>query len=230
MIAPTLPGSYGGPPLVVRQRSLLQAHADYVERLLDASGLTAPVAIVGSSHGAVTALELAARGRASQVIALAPPWTSTPVLFGYGALVFGGTLPLRIARGLEGLAWSRTPASARARVGGLMLQFSPTPLAISDDDLLATIRSVRDFPFLRLGPGAFRKPVLPDLDQIRCPVVIVYGTAERTVPRSMTERWMQALPHAELIELAGLRHVPHLTDPDRIAALLLEQTQTLSTI
>ena len=222
VLAPTLPGSYGGPPIVLGKRSMLQVCADYVEQLLDERGWTGPVTIAGSSHGAVTALELAARGRASDVVALAPPWTTAPILFAYGAMVLVGTFPLRSMRRLESLTWTRTPLAVRFRLGGVMLQFSSSAPLMSEEDLLATFRSTRDYPFLQLGVSALREPTLPDVAAVTCPVTIARGTGDRTVPAWMTQRWAQAIPHAVTVDLPGLRHVPHLTDPERVAALIAQ--------
>jgi pimeloyl-ACP methyl ester carboxylesterase len=44
----------------------------------------------------------------------------------------------------------------------------------------------------------------------------------------MTRRWLRALPQAELIALPGLGQLPHVTDPDRIAALILEQAAQIT--
>src|SRR5262249_22650002 len=72
--APTLPGHAGGPPLDVLDERVM---VDAVERALDDAGLdTAHVA--GNSLGGFVALQLAARGRARSVVALAPAggWAS----------------------------------------------------------------------------------------------------------------------------------------------------------
>jgi pimeloyl-ACP methyl ester carboxylesterase len=69
VLAPTLPGHAGGPPLPRRLGAGLMA--DAVERAMDEAGLgTAHLA--GNSLGGFVALQLAARGRAESVVALAP--------------------------------------------------------------------------------------------------------------------------------------------------------------
>ena len=68
VLAPTLAGHAGGPPVVGRiDESVL---ADEVERSLDAAGWDT-AHVVGNSLGGYVALQLAARGRA-RVVALAP--------------------------------------------------------------------------------------------------------------------------------------------------------------
>src|SRR5256885_731808 len=69
VLAPTLAGHAGGPPLDGDATGA--ALADAVERAMDEAGF--PIAhIAGNSLGGYVALELAARGRAKTVVALAP--------------------------------------------------------------------------------------------------------------------------------------------------------------
>ena len=219
VMAPTLPGSLGGPPLELGDRSMLDAMADHVESVLDDAGWDEPVAIVGSSHGGVIALELAARRRAASVVALAPPWMSVST----GAL-YGGLFGLASA-------WLRltTPLHARtarlSRAGGLIMHGSLSPARFSPDDLADTLRSVSRYPFLSIGRHGVRAPLLPDFDRIDCPVVLIWGTSDRLAPYGMSRRWTEAIPHAELVTLRGFPHIPQLRDPDRLARLILEHAQ-----
>jgi pimeloyl-ACP methyl ester carboxylesterase len=221
VLALTLPGSYGGPALPLGRGSLLNLFADYVEMLLDAAGWSDPVAIVGSSYGGVTALELAARGRASRVIALAPPWISTTTVIPYGLYFGSSVLVLRVLRPLDLLgAWHWTPEPIRARLGALPFHWSARPMALSDDDLYTTLQSVRDFPFATAIRSRMPGPHRPDFERISCPVVLVWGTRDYLAPMWMARRWSAAIPAAELVTLAGFAHVPHLRDPSRIADLI----------
>ncbi|MGY2060888.1 alpha/beta fold hydrolase, partial [Nocardia gipuzkoensis] len=69
VLAPTLPGHWGGPP--APRPVTIAALADFVESVLDESGW--PTAhLVGNSLGAWLVLELAARGRARSVTAISP--------------------------------------------------------------------------------------------------------------------------------------------------------------
>jgi pimeloyl-ACP methyl ester carboxylesterase len=215
VLAPTLPGSHGGPTLELGPRSLLSVMADHVEELLDEFGWKEPVAVVGSSHGGVIGLELAARGRAASVMALAPPWMSAANTTLYGGLFGLGAAGLRLTAPLHATA-ARWP-----RLGGLIMHGSPTPAALSPEDLVATLRSAGHFPLARIARHAFRQPLLPDFERIACPVVLVWGTADRLAPLRMSRDWMRAMPHAELVTLPGFPHVPHLRDPDRVAELIL---------
>lgn len=218
VLAPTLPGSRGGPPLdLVNRRTMLGALADHVEILLNDAGWNEPVPIAGSSFGGVTALELAARGRASSVVALAPPWVAGRGIPYFGALFATPMTTLR----LTGRLRERLPGSRQAL--GLLLHGSTRPMAIEPEDAAAMMRSFSSFPFFEVvrqsrlgGPGA------PDLDLIRCPVTLVWGSGDRLVPGWMHRRWEAALPDALVESLSGFPHVPHLRDPERIARLILD--------
>ena len=69
VLAPTLPGHAGGPPLP--ERAGVGALADAVEGWMDDAGWRT-AHLVGNSLGGYVALQLAARGRADTVVALAP--------------------------------------------------------------------------------------------------------------------------------------------------------------
>ena len=69
VLAPTLPGHAGGPPLAGEVDGALLA--DAVERAMDEAGFGS-AHMVGNSLGGYVALQLAARGRAESVVALAP--------------------------------------------------------------------------------------------------------------------------------------------------------------
>jgi pimeloyl-ACP methyl ester carboxylesterase len=182
VIAPTLPGGYGRPPLDLRRRSLLEEMADYVEQLLDDAGWSEAVAIAGGSHGALTALELHARGRAASVVALAPPWMSLTTAWPYGPLFGLGSIALRSA-------WPLHERTARwPRAGSLLLHSSLTPAALSAEDVVATLEGVRRLPLLRLASHGLRQPLLPDFERIHCPVTLVWGTRDTLAPLWMSRR------------------------------------------
>jgi pimeloyl-ACP methyl ester carboxylesterase len=197
---------------------MLAAHADYVESVLDEAQWDEPVQIVGSSFGGVAALELAARGRASSVIALAPPWVS-----GLGVPYYGALLS-------TALPWLRLTERFHARIAdspravSLILIGSRTPAAIEAADAAAIWGSMGRFPLFRVGSQLARGGRLtdgaPDNASINVPVNLVWGTADRAAPRWMRRRWESALPNARVETLPGFPHMPHLRDPEKIASLL----------
>ncbi len=68
VLAPTLPGHFGGPPLADATEGEV---LDWLEAAMDDAGFET-AHIVGNSLGGYLALQLAARGRARSVVALAP--------------------------------------------------------------------------------------------------------------------------------------------------------------
>src|SRR5437763_4524302 len=68
-LVPTLPGHAGGPPLPSERTARLLAHG--VEQAMDDAGF-GTAHLVGNSLGGYVALQLAARGRARTVVAVAP--------------------------------------------------------------------------------------------------------------------------------------------------------------
>lgn len=217
VIAPTLPGSTGGPTLDVR-RSMLGQHASYVEEVLDQTGCTGPVDVVGSSFGGVCALELCARGRTRSVTALAPPWVVGSGLAFYGVL-FAGLPLLRFSRPM----WPRSTQSDL--LNGLWFHQSTIPPEIDAADVAVLLDSWARFPFYSVGRHARREgPGMPDVTRIDSgSVTLVWGGRDRLVPEWARRKWTAALPGASVVELPGFPHQPHLRDPARIADLVRER-------
>lgn len=215
VLAPTLPGSAGGPPLDYRNRTMLDALASYAVEVLDAAGWTEPVPVLGSSYGGVVALELLARGRASYAVALAPPWTAGAGLAFYGGL-FAGLPAIRLSRPMWG--WS----TRNDTINGLWFHQSRTAPLIDPDDVAALLESWSRFPFYRVGiRSRGRGPGLPAFDAIdQSRTTLVWGGADRLVPEWMRRRWESALPRAHVVRLPGFPHQPHLRDPAVVADLV----------
>lgn len=215
VLAPTLPGSTGGPALDYGAPTMLDAHADYVERLLEERGW-AEVEVLGSSFGGVLALELLARGRASTATALAPPWTAGTGLAFYGTL-FAGLPALRISRPL----WPRTTRSGT--INGLWFHQSRIAPEIDPEDVAALLESWSRFPFYRVGMWGRRRgpgqPALERIDQERA--TLVWSGADRLVPVWMRRRRAEALPGARVVHLDDFPHQPHLRDPRAVAGLVV---------
>ena len=167
-----------------------------VARFLDAHGLERPV-LVGNSIGGWVALELAARGRAAAVVALAPAglWRRRSPLTTDAALVVGWTLG-RLAPGGLGARVVRHPlgrALALRQVSARPRDLDPRLAA----DVVVAARAARHFPrhfretrVQRFDDGA----AIPD----DVPVLVVWGDADPIAHRRRS-RFPDALPaHARV--------------------------------
>lgn len=220
VLAPTLPGSLGGPKLDVRARTMLAALADHAEQLLDEVGWDQPVTVVGSSFGGVVGLELAVRGRAQQVIALAPPWVTGRGLAFYAACLIPPVLTFRPFE-----ATYRFTSRSRRYTGLFFGHGARRVPDIDPADVVELWKSMGRFPLVDVGRHhRLRGPGFPAVDEVDVPVTLYWGTRDMWVPGWMRENWERALPGAEVVELDEFPHQPHLRDPARIATEILERT------
>jgi pimeloyl-ACP methyl ester carboxylesterase len=219
VLAPTLAGHGGGPPLgqPVDEEAVLGP----VEAAMDAAGFDT-AHVVGNSLGGYVALKLAARGRARTVVAFAPAggWAagddSFKALLGYQA-----ELQEQVKAAAPFAEALVATAAGRRRVSALLVNdFEHIPA-----ELLAHItRGVA----LCTGAGALIANAVRagwDLEpeRIACPVRIVWGTADRLLPwpRAAARLRRDWLPQADWIELDGVGHCPQLEVPLEAAQLVL---------
>jgi pimeloyl-ACP methyl ester carboxylesterase len=219
VLAPTLPGHAGGPPLP--SEVLDTTMADGVERAMDDAGFER-AHLVGNSLGGFVALQLAARGRATSVVAFAPAggWAagdeSYPELLASQARMHAQVS----AVAPHADAYLATPAGRREATRLLTERFEHIPTELLVHQLLGIARCdaapLLDYA-LREG--------YPQLDahEIACPVRIVWGTSDRILAwPSAAERYRRDwLPHADWIELDHVGHYPQLDVPLEAAQLIL---------
>jgi pimeloyl-ACP methyl ester carboxylesterase len=223
VLVPATLGHCGGAALPERMESPLQTMVDDLERQMDDAGFDTPH-LVGSSLGGQIAIELAARGRARSVVALAPGggWEQEHAVKKVMAY---------FARTRKMTPWAAKNARrlvSRPRLRKLVLRDVvangdrvPPSIAAA---LLTNAQECAMFDPLTeaIGGGSWRSD---ELDPISVPVRVVWGTKDRILPPdAATGHWRGALADAEWIELDGLGHLPHLEDPRRIAQLILEVT------
>jgi pimeloyl-ACP methyl ester carboxylesterase len=222
VLALTLPGHAGGPPLPGPVNAA--ALADGVESAMDAAGL--PTAhLVGNSLGGHVALQLATRGRARSVVALAPAGGWEPG---------DDALPALLRRQRDLLAAARATAPhAHAVAATPEGRRRATELIVADPgDLPAELVA-----HIMLGVAAC--PAAPalldaaadadwtiDAQRIACPVRILWGTEDRLLPwPAAAARYRRDwLPHADWVELEGVGHCPQLDLPLPTAQLILDVT------
>ncbi|MEO6858440.1 MAG: alpha/beta fold hydrolase [Solirubrobacteraceae bacterium] len=218
VLAPTLPGHAGGPPLdgPVSAATL----ADGVERAMDAASFeTAHIA--GNSLGGFVALQLAERGRARSVVALAPGggWR---VDDGAQADTHGYFLKLREAAQSAAPHVDAIVATSEGRRAGteyIAVNFEHIPGGLIAHQILG-VAGCQGLP--ALVDYAARSGWHLDPAAITCPVRIVWGTADRILPWPAAavrfrEEWV---PQAEWIELDGVGHCPQLDVPLETAQLI----------
>jgi pimeloyl-ACP methyl ester carboxylesterase len=218
VLAPTLAGHAGGPPIEGEVNA--DVLAGEVERAMDAAGFET-AHLVGNSLGGFVALQLAERGRARSVVAFAPAggWADDSYR---DVLAFQADLLEQAGpAAAHAEAVLATPQGRRRATESVTVNYEHIPA-----DLLAhRIRAVAGCTDGRaLIENALRAgyPAL-DPERIACPVRIVWGTEDRLLPwpsaaaRFRTE-W---LPQADWVELDGVGHAPQLDVPLEAAQLIL---------
>jgi pimeloyl-ACP methyl ester carboxylesterase len=197
------------------------ALVDAVERAMDAAGLdTAHIA--GNSLGGNIALQLAARGRARSVVALAPAGGWAPHDTSYRDVL---ALQARLVDSIEAAApyADANVASAEGRRRATTyttVAYEHIPaqlLAHQTRAVAASADSARRLIEHALTAGGWQL----DPSQIECPVRIVWGTEDRLLPwPSAAARYREALPHADWVVLDGVGHCPQLDVPLETAELI----------
>lgn len=218
VLAPTLPGHAGGPPIAGTGADLAFA-VDVIERAMDDAGF-GTAHIVGNSLGGHLALELAARGRADTVVALAPAggWAG-----GDTSIVETRALQKRIHEAVKKIA-----VQADAIVSGdagrrRATQFITVNYEHIPAELLAhQIRGAASDAISTLLENAPHLSWQVATEKINCPVRIVWGTEDKLLPwPSAAACFRESLPHADWVVLDGVGHSPQLDIPLETAQLIL---------
>jgi pimeloyl-ACP methyl ester carboxylesterase len=219
VLAPTLAGHAGGPPIETVTDAVI---ADAVEQAMDEAGF-ATAHIAGNSLGGFVALQLAARGRAESVVALAPAggwarddrsWHETMAYF--ESMHEGAKVAAPHAESLVA-----TPEGRRRVTELTATNFEHIPPELLVHQILGAAACTGAKPMidyaLRVGYGEI------DARRIACPVRVVWGTADRLLPwPSAAARFRDDwLPHADWVELDGIGHCPQLDVPLETAQLIL---------
>ena len=220
VLALTLAAHAGGPQI---EGELTDASLpDAVERALDEAGI-GRAHIAGNSLGGYVALQLAARGRAETVVALAPAG-------GWDDDSYVATLDLqaRLAEQARSLApyadaIVATPEGRRRATQLITTNYEHIPPELLADQLRA-VAACTDAA--RLIEHARTAEWTLDAERITCPVRVVWGTDDKLLPwPSAAARYRtEWLPHADWVELDGVGHCPQLDVPLETAELILGVT------
>lgn len=223
VIAVTLAGHRGGPPVARDAEASVAVLADAVERTLDE--LQVPTAhLAGNSLGGWLALELARRGRARSVVALSPAggWREASDLHRTGALVRrSAELGALAAPFLRGPLLA--PQARRAMLSMMMEHGDRVPagalLQMLEDAGGCTI--IEQFGRSIHSHG----PFTGDMSRARCPVRIAWAQNDRIIPPDRHGRpLLDRVPDAEFVVMPGVGHVPMYDDPILVTATILEVT------
>jgi pimeloyl-ACP methyl ester carboxylesterase len=213
VLAPDLPGHGRSAPL--RERPTVAAVADVIEADLERMGV-GPVHVLGNSLGARLALELASRGRALSVVAIAPSGLNAPPERMYqGATMGAARLVLRGVRPL-------IAAAARSVLGRtvLLTGLRSTPWLASETEALALEDGFAGSDdFWRLLWWAILADVPTGLERIDCPVILAQGTAD-VIASGQTPRYLAFVAGSRFVPLLGAGHAPQSDAPGAILQLV----------
>jgi pimeloyl-ACP methyl ester carboxylesterase len=222
VLAPTLLGHAGGPPLGGEVSNALIL--DAVERAMDEAGF-ATAHIAGNSLGGYVALKLAARGRARSVVALAPAggWAVGDESFRETLAFFASMQEQLKAVAPHADAIASSPDGRRRATQYITENFEHIPAELVAHEIAGAANCPAVFPLIEY---AEREGYSLDAEKISCPVRVVWGTEDQLL------RWPSAaarfredwLPHADWVELDGVGHCPQLDVPLETAQLILGLT------
>jgi pimeloyl-ACP methyl ester carboxylesterase len=219
VLALTLAGHAGGP--AIEGRADDAALVDAVERALDEAGWKT-AHVVGNSLGGYVALQLAARGRARSVVALAPAggWAVGDESFREVLGYFTTMQELLRAAAPQAEAIVSTPEGRRRATLMTAERFEHIP-----PELLAhQIRGAAACPAAApLVAHALEHGWSLDAERIDCPVRVVWGREDKLLrwPGAAARFRTDWLPTADWIELDGVGHCPQLDVPLEAAQLIL---------
>jgi len=217
VLAPTLPGHAGGPPV----EPSVDAVLDVLEAAMDDAGF-ATAHVCGNSLGGYLALRLAERGRADSVVALAPAggWAGDDPLFAETHVPHFTVLQQQAKAAVPHVdAIVRTPEGRRRATEYITTRYEHIPAELIAHQIEGVAACDAVEPMLANG---LRDGWPLDAERIACPVRIVWGTDDRILPwPSAAVRYRVELPNADWVELDGVGHCPQLDVPIETAELIV---------
>ena len=223
VLAVTLPGHAGGPPIDGPVTDALLA--DGVERAMDEAGFET-AHVVGNSLGGFVSLQLAARGRADTVVALAPAggWAADDNSFREAALFFRTMKELLEAAAPHAEAILATPEGRRRATEFTSVNFEHIPVDLLAHQMRGAAACDAVEPMIEHALSAGWNLAA---DRIACPVRVIWGTEDRLLawPSAAARFREEWLPQADWVELDGVGHCPQLDVPLEAAQLILDFTR-----
>jgi pimeloyl-ACP methyl ester carboxylesterase len=203
VIAPTHPGHAGAPPAEwIEHISDLAFH--YLD-LMDTLDLPS-VHLVGASLGGWIAAEIAtfASHRLASLVLIDPVGIKVegwiyPFLFGMDLMDVVGMI-------------FRNPVAAMA--------LAPADLSI--DTIVEMYRQSTAVARVAWNPYLYDPLLRRRLARITAPTLLAWGAHDRLAPLQCAEAWRKEIPGATLRVFDDSGHVPHIEEPDTVAAAVAE--------
>jgi pimeloyl-ACP methyl ester carboxylesterase len=218
VLAPTLPGHAGGAPLQGDPTDALMPNA--IERAMDAAGWER-AHIVGNSLGGYVALQLAARGRAERVVALAPAggWALDDVAFRETLEFFAEQQKLLQSAGAHADSIVATDEGRRRATLMATVRYEHIPPELLAHQIRGAAQCTGAGPLIEHG---ITQAWDLDAAAIDCPLRIIWGTEDKLLPwPRAAERYRSGLPQADWTVLDDVGHCPQLDVPLETSELIL---------
>jgi pimeloyl-ACP methyl ester carboxylesterase len=189
--------------------------ADAVERAMDEAGFE-------TAHVGYVALQLAARGRAESVVALAPAggWGQGDDSYKQ-TLGHFTTMREQLAAALPHVeAIAATEQGRRRATAFITTSFEHIPAELIAHQMRGVARCDGADALIE---HALREGWPLEAERIACPVRVVWGTDDRLLawPSTAARYRHDWLPHADWVELDGVGHCPQLDVPLETAHLIV---------
>ncbi|HTM22874.1 MAG TPA: alpha/beta fold hydrolase [Kofleriaceae bacterium] len=215
VIAVDLPGHGAASPIAPAQASAA-AQARVLAGLAARLGIDR-TDVVGSSMGGGISLRLAADHpalvRALVLIGSAGPEVARSEV---GAALDRGDNPLVPRAGGDPGQFMKTVMEKPLRLPRALQRYAMAERAARADSLAAIFGGWRN-------PAAGEEiPTGARLAAVRAPALILHGARDRVIHPATAEALATGLPHAQLVVLDGIGHVPQLEAPRRVARLIEE--------
>jgi pimeloyl-ACP methyl ester carboxylesterase len=223
VIAPTLAGHDGGRPYRLGAPLTFPAATDSLEGHLDELGVDT-AHVVGNSLGGALALELAKRGRARSVLAVAPAggWTEGDGEALRLSRFFARQLRLAQAVAPRMVSVARRPGLRRLALREIMRHGE----LVSPADAVDLAGSALRCPIAQLALSALRADrdlALRDLERIDCPVLLASPQFDRVLPPERhAPRLRREIPGVQSRLLAGCGHLPMWDDTRLVVSTICE--------
>ena len=176
-------------------------HDDYAASVLaamDALGI-GTAHVCGLSLGGVVAIALhaAAPERCVSLI-LADSFACHPE----GQAIHDRSVAAAGELGMAGLAQARAEA---------LLAAPPNPEV--RDEVIATMSRIDPRTYVQAAKAVWLADQRKRVRAIRCPTLIMVGSADRITPPSLSDDLKDRIPHAALVEISGAGHLSNLEQP-----------------